>query len=634
MTLPTGSTFEGKRYLPRTREAPNVSEKGEIRFVAATADPVDMGGWNEVLKCDDGVVDSRAATALLINHDPNQIAGKLGAAASVNGGREIEQTATILADAKTTGGLSVLEIVRAGILSHVSVRYQYGVGDYEDDEDSRTRTVHRWRLVETSLTPIPADPRASIRSLTDHPNPGRKPEGVPMPDGDTSPSAAIAAAITEAREIADLAASHKLNPSDFIGKPKAEACAEMLRQVAARATPPAPASPVPPVATVTVDVTDKLMGACRSSLHAIAGLKMTVDEERDAAKTGTLNARLNTMTMCRAVAKSAGMENADFASNLDVASFIVGNIDLRTHGRRDAANKTSGLFSNLLANVASKKVQLGLDSYTAATWPLWTTRKDVTDFRAVTHTGLQSGYLTKIAENAPAPELDQKDGGYSATLQMYAATVSLTTQAIVNDELGIFMRDLQRVGATAMKTIDYEVYKALLQATWTNDVSTSAGLATAANIDIPRQALVKKPGPAGILLGNQPRFLLHSLRNAVAAQTATGAIYRQNLPAAPTALPSMGSAMIQPVESPWIDDTTLLGGALYTDYYLVADPNLVDTVTVSFLQGLGLAPMIMPRDPGSVFAERWLIGLPFVATVATHSDGTNTRITGIQKATA
>jgi hypothetical protein len=78
----------------------------------------------------------------------------------------------------------------------------------------------------------------------------------------------------------------------------------------------------------------------------------------------------------------------------------------------------------------------------------------------------------------------------------------------------------------------------------------------------------------------------------------------------------------------------LLGGAASTDYYLTGDPNAVDTVLVNFLEGVGQSPIIMPFDGGAVASERWKIMLPFEATVATHSDGTNTRVSGIQKATA
>jgi hypothetical protein len=213
---------------------------------------------------------------------------------------------------------------------------------------------------------------------------------------------------------------------------------------------------------------------------------------------------------------------------------------------------------------------------------------------------------------------------------MYGATVSLTFQALVNDELGLFMDDLKRAGYIAAETIDYQVYKKLLNGTWTYDVSTSAGLSTPANLDKTRAALRVKKNLAGMPAGQIGRFLLHDPANAVAANVATGQIYGPGQ----TTAPSTGSRQIQTVESQWIGDTGLLGGALTTDYYLTGDPNAVDTVLVNFLEGVGQSPIIMPFDGGATACERWKIMLPFEATLATHSDGTNTRVSGIQKATA
>jgi hypothetical protein len=213
---------------------------------------------------------------------------------------------------------------------------------------------------------------------------------------------------------------------------------------------------------------------------------------------------------------------------------------------------------------------------------------------------------------------------------MYGATVSLTFQALVNDELGEFMDSLAKVGYIAAETIDREVYSKLLGATWTNDVSATSPLSTPSNLDKVRAALRVKKNLAGLPSGIMGRYLIHDPGSAANAQIATGAIYGPGT----TTAPSTGSRQIIPVESHWISDTTLLSGALYTDYYLAGDPNAVDTVLVNFLEGVGQNPMIMPFDSGAVAAEKWKIMLPFAATIATHSDGANTRVSGVQKATA
>jgi hypothetical protein len=204
-------------------------------------------------------------------------------------------------------------------------------------------------------------------------------------------------------------------------------------------------------------------------------------------------------------------------------------------------------------------------------------------------------------------------------------------QTLVNDQLGLFMAELRRAGAIAALTIDRRVYEVLMNATWTNDLSTSAPIATATNLDKPRAALKSKLSPAGEKMGVVARFLLHDPASAVNAQMATGAIYAPGQSLAP----SLASRSIVPVESHWIGDTALKSGVATTDYYLAGDPSVVDTVLVNFLEGVGLAPIITPFDAGAVAAEKWKILVPFEATVATHTDSAgNARISGMQKATA
>ena len=303
---------------------------------------------------------------------------------------------------------------------------------------------------------------------------------------------------------------------------------------------------------------------------------------------------------------------------------------MRVDLQRDAANKTSSAFTAVLANVADVSLMNGFTQNDTTTWQIWCSRDERSDFKQATKAGLASGNLTETAENVAFPELSQADGYYNVTLGMWGATLSFTYQMLVNDELGEFIRSLSRAGFIAARTIDRQVYNRLLNATWTNDVSTSAGLSNAANLNITRTALLEKLDPVGQKMGINGKYLLHDPANSQAAQVATGAIYAPGQTAAIT----IQSRSIVPIESHWVGDTSLAASAATTDYYLVGDPRMVDTVTVSFLRGVS-GPMIVPFDAGAVAAEKWKIMLPFVATVATHTDSTSAvRVSGIQKATA
>jgi HK97 family phage prohead protease len=654
----------------------NGKKRKVLTMVASTSRAVDWGGYREVLVHKADAISRDAAKAMLINHDPNRIGGPITDIRV--SGDQMEIDAELLPDARMDSGVTVADAIESGALQGVSIGYHYLEKDTQYDRDTRTLTVNAWRLLEVSLTPIPADDSAGLRSrsLPDHltqrgaaaPKKDKTPmkkfmqwlaargynldkltdeqvehlrqlcdsnqepaddfakEARSLPvkaDADEAKSAKILAA---QREIAARAKSLGLDAADFIGMDDAKANEAMVRKMAER-----DASPEPQVSVVSVtrDAGDKILSLARASLYSVAGIKAEGDEVKELRGLRPMGMR----QLLREIAFAAGYRDAHRWSEVEFAARGHEFIDLRTFGRRDAANKLVANFSTLLANVAQKAVQLGLDNYDGATWQQWCTQRNVNNFLAVTNANLATGRLIETAEDVAFPELTQKDGGYNSTLGLFGATISVSFQAIINDQLGKIMGDLRRAGAIAGLTIDREVYRKLLNATWTNDTSTSAGLSTATNLDKPRAALREKLSPANERLGIVARYLLHDAENAVNAQVATGAIYA---PGGTTA-PSQGSRQIIPIESQWIGDTSLFGSALTTDYYLTGNPQVHDTVLVNFLEGIGMSPIIMPFDAGAVAAEKYKIMLPFAATVATHTDGAATpatRVSGMQKATA
>lgn len=665
-----------KRTLLRHYQVRNkVSDDGLLELVACTDEPVRMGGYREILKHDADSIDFRGASALLINHDPNQIAGSIEGY-EVRDGQTL-MTVRVHEKAMLQSGLTVREAVNSGALRGVSMAYDYDMErDAEYDKAERLITVNRWRFMEVTLTPIPADQGAGVRT---HPyadtieNQGSQARNTPekganmdytewlkargldeaklteeqnkkaraiceaggeLPDGFAVSAIDEKARAEEIRKLREanaklersaklraIADEHGVTGLDFDGIDSIE---EGQRQIMAklgeRHSKPAHGAPV---TQVTRDAADKVLERANGALHAIA--QVEADEGSNLDVRG-----MSLKQLIRTVARSAG-ESLDDATDIEVASWFQRNVSPCGHGQRDAANKVTGQFSSLLANVANKAVQSGINEYDAATWDQFSTVREVADFKQVTNTNLASGRLTKTPENEAFPELTQADTAYNSTLGLWGATVSLTMQMIVNDDLGGFMRELRRAGAISALTVDREVYYQILNATWTNDVSTSSGLSTLANLDKPRAALKEKLSPAGEKMGINARFLLHDPANAIPAQQATGAISAGGQ----TTPPSLGSRQIRTIESHWIGDTGLKSGVATTDYYLTGNPSVHDTVLVNFLSGVGRTPIIMPYDPGAVAAEKWKIMLPFVATVATHTDSADaTRVSGMQKATA
>lgn len=650
-----------------------------ITVIASTDRAVDWGNWREILSHKEGAISTKAAKSLLLNHNTDLIIGRIKEIRTIGGSLEVD--AEILPSARLASGVSVIEAVRTGALSGVSIGYHYAESDCKIDRDSNTLTAEKWRLLEVTLTATPADDSAGIISrafpgvldeaqnknkrtrtimdkflkwlkargftlalLTDEqfehlrsihtrgeePAADYAPEAREASEDDTEEDekpASDEARAVEAKRIRGVVARARslgLDPENYIEMDPAKVSDAMLRDISEKTRTNKPSTPA---VSGVVDSADKLLSHARASLYSVGGIKAEGEEAKAMRNVRPMGMR----QMLREVARAAGYSDAPYWSDMELAVRASEFIDLRTFGRRDSANKIVANFSNLLANVANKALQSGLDEYDGATWNIWTTVRNVPNFLQVTNTNLASGRLTSTPEGEAFAELTQKDAAYNSQLGLFGATISASFQAIVNDEFGKILGDLRRAGSIAALTIDREVYRVLLNATWTNDSTASAGLSTPANIDKPRADLREKLSPAGERMGIVARYLLHDAVNANPAQVATGAIYGPGQ----TTAPSTGARQITPIESQWIGDTNLLGGTLTTDYFLVGNPAIHDTVLVNFLDGIGQSPIIMPFDSGAVAAEKYKIMLPFAATVATHADSAaNTRVSGIQRARA
>jgi hypothetical protein len=78
-----------------------------------------------------------------------------------------------MADARMPSGVSVADAVDFGALRGVSIGYSYASRDCSYDEATGTLTVNKWRLLEVSLTPTPADTTGQVRSLPTLPTTGK-----------------------------------------------------------------------------------------------------------------------------------------------------------------------------------------------------------------------------------------------------------------------------------------------------------------------------------------------------------------------------------------------------------------------------------------------------------------------------
>lgn len=607
---------------------------------ASTDEPVNMGDWSEVLAHDAEAVDASSARALLVNHDPDQIAGQLMSAEFDGSGSNVK--ASILPEARMRSGVTVRAAVDSGALRGVSIGYGYNMADTDWDEETRTLRVKRWSLREVSLTPIPADLNAQVRSLPEE-IVNRNKKEIKMSDPikpDAAPvdvEAARAATRVEAKEVAALARSVGLNADDFVGLPKAEAQAAMLlarAELDAKAKPD-PKQPATPAIRMGEDHADKQRDAFTDAMADRVGFKRDLK--------GNPYAGRGMLDSVRLFARLNGVRGAEDWSRKDIANYALNYTD-QIAGYRDAANIINGNFATFVTlNAVTKIVATGFEmgSSSIKYQPLVATQR-VPDFKTYYLGGLGTGNLQQTAENVAFPELIKSEGVYSNTAKMWGGTLSLTFQALVNDDTAQFDRSLRMAGVIAQKTIDRRVFQKLLMgtsaveatSTWTSNTTsgctpvytTADTLAAArANVGKAQAALMAKIGLDANPTGNMARFFVAGPTSGLYLNGIFGSAPGQTVSNASRPFPEL-------IITPWLEATALIGYST-TSYYAVSDPAEVTTLMLSYITGYE-SPQVQEYDAGAIGARKWKVWMPFEADLFYDTNAAGTKvINGAQQAT-
>ncbi len=650
-------------------ERDSIGDNGQCSLLASTQDAVDWGGWREILVHSEGSIDMGAARTLLINHNSNQIAGGISGMKVANG--VLTSDAEIDADARLQSGVSVRKAVKQKYLGGVSIGYTYDSKDTHFDEESRTLTVNKWRLLEISLTPIPADGRAQVRSL---PFDEIKIEGVKPEIIATLTPAAPAASTKNERSImtdpikpqdntsasgdekirADelknmreqlevsqretklrkAASDHNINIDgfDFAAQRNIEdgLMALMKRKADVEKTAVPASHPI----QITVDAADKAREAVAGAVLHMAGYAS--DKE-------TQGNPLVGRSLQKIVRRYAAMvgERAENWDNVDAAWFALGKPEMIKG--RSAANVTTGSFpSFVFLNAITKAVIKGYERRAEnSKYRKLLGANPVVDFKQFSVGGLSMGNLQKTVENAVFPELVKSEGVYSSTAKMWGGTMSLTLQALVSDDTGEFTRNLRMAGAIADKTQEKRTFQKLLMgtsadegtSTWTSNTTsgtsptwtTADTLAAArAKVNLGIVALMNKVGLDGNPLGTMPRFL-------IAGPTAGG--YLTGL-MNPSPGQTVGNAYAQDSElivTPWLEAAALIGYST-TTFYAMGAPDDVTGLLLSEIIGME-APQVMPYDPGATAALNWKIFKPFEVDLVYATISSTATISAAQQCT-
>ena len=504
--------------------------------------------------------------------------------------------------------------------------------------------VTRWTPMEVSLVPIPADMDSQVRSeggrLVDPE--GRDVRAYPC---QITTRAASAGAAPNPPTVGITAATStqegtRSMPDATIVAGGTTAPAQSAAPAAATAVVAAPVAPAADHSTRAADIVDLCTrhgvpalaaGMIRSGNTVEQASRAVLDElaRRDSASGGHRNVgRIETVRDEMQV-RMAGIEQAILhriapAVTLDdngrqyrgMSLLEIGRdfleargqqtrgLDRMTLASRMLEFRSGGMmgtsdFSSLFANVANKRLRNAYDE-NPGTYSMWARRApNAPDFKNLSVVQLSGAPdLLQTNEAGEFKYGAMSDGGETYAVLTYGRIVTLTRQAIVNDDLRAFERMVSAFGFAARRLENRTVYSqltananladggALFNATAATTAGGHANLGTTAasvlqfsSLTTGRTAMRVQKGLAGEELNLAPSYLIVPAALEQTAYQLTSSNYTPSTKAEVNEFRTGGRTALTPVVEPVLD------GNSATAWYLAAANSQVDTVEYCYLDG-------------------------------------------------
>ena len=658
------------RFLPTQQRAASVSPStfnatdNTVEVVWTTGATVRRSGWDgqfdESLVVTPEAVDmarlNTGGAPVLNSHENRALENVIGVvqrAWIVNG----EGRATLrLSDRPEVAGF--VSDIRNGIIQNISVGYnvrRFEITPAAQRSDGAKVPLYRavqWEPAELSFVAIPADALSGTRADTSHGSPceyitaqapaeairaaAQNPKETTMPNSietggapatPITPAAAPAAATvdTRAADIADLCARHGVPTlaSGLIrsGSTVDAAGLAVLGELARRDAASGGHRNVARIETVQDEMTVRMAGIEQAILHRVAaGTKL--DDN------GKQYRGLSLIEMGRDFLEAHGQSTR----GLDRMTLASRMLNFRANGPMGTSD-----FSSLFANVANKRLRAAYDE-NAGTYALWARRApNAPDFKNM-----------NVVQLAGAPDLLQtneagefkygamSDGGETYAMLTYGRIVSLTRQAIVNDDLRAFERMVSAFGFAARRLENRTVYAqltananladggALFNATASSSAGGHANLLTTSALAIGtlgsgRTAMRLQKGLQQEELNLAPSYLIVPAALEQTAYNLTSANYVPSTKAEINEFRAGGRTAVQPIVEPVLDANSA------TSWYLAASNSQVDTVEYCYLDGAE-GPVIESEVGFETDGVSYKCRLDFAAKAVDHR--------GLLKATA
>jgi ATP-dependent protease ClpP protease subunit len=260
---------------------------------------------------------------------------------------------------------------------------------------------------------------------------------------------------------------------------------------------------------------------------------------------------------------------------------------------------TTSDFAYILQNVAAKSALKGFLE-AEETFQLWTSNGSASDFKPIARADLGLfPSLLKVEEGAEYKYATIGDRGVTVVVATYGRMIAISRQAIINDDLSILGSLPTKMGRAAKRTVGNLVYGvlndnpvlpdgvALFHADHGN-LATVAANPTQASFEAAANAmglLVEKDGDGNsVPLNIQPKFFLSGAHQFTAKQLleSSGSLDAQKS----AAVVNTVKGLVQP-----ITDRRITGNK----WFFAADPNQVDTIEVTYLDGVQ-EPVVESKD--------------------------------------
>lgn len=488
---------------------------------------------------------------------------------------------------------TIFQKVQSGTLQGVSVGYsikRYEVLDEKDSVSSNGRfkgpdtyVVTDWEPLEISIVSVPADPTVGVgRSAEEiHTNIDTQEEEKSMDPKDvlkteevksTEPvetgitKADLAKAMEQERkrtsEITALFRDFNVEGADeaiVMGVSVDEARAMVMDQLRARNKG----------VTVTMGEaeSDKFRAAAQDAVLMAAGIP--VAEPAPGAQ------ELRSHSMVELAREALQRENlkANYADNMEMA--------------RAAINSTS-TFPAIMSNLANKSVMVGFNE-AETTFQIWAGKGSNRDFKEAARAALsEAGNLELVPEGGQFPQDVFGEASARTKVATYGKIFSLTRQAIINDDLGLFSKIATKYGSAAKRLVNKMVYAQLTGAVkmqdgvalFDNKHGNVAGTGEALSVKAIAKAITAMRRQKGITgaanLNITPKYLVVPPELEVTAYQIVNST---------AAVDGTNSGVINPYKGRFV----VVADAELTDpdaWYLVADASQHDTIEVTYLNGV------------------------------------------------